>query len=153
LGLWALFDPIPSGPSAGKTAAAATSETSVGSTSEVNSLANGKPADSKRNIVDELDEIMENLNLKESSDYSDMESEGNSYSINNYSVEDFTAHYGDVSYNSKDEWMSGLELYDDEETIFSSGNNHCTNNRHQVYVIINDMLEEFDGDNNLVINP
>jgi hypothetical protein len=42
-----------------KNAAATTPETSVGSDSEVNSLANGKLAESKGNIIDELDEIME----------------------------------------------------------------------------------------------
>jgi hypothetical protein len=49
--------------------------------------------------------------------------------------------------------MSGLELNDDEQTIFSSGSNHRTSNLHQVYVIIINMLEEFDDDNNPVINP
>jgi hypothetical protein len=74
---------------------------------------------------------MENHNLKESSDYSDMRSDGNSDGINNYSKEDFTACYGDVSYSSKDEWMSGLELYDDENTIFSLDANRYINNQHQ----------------------
>jgi hypothetical protein len=118
-----LSDPNPSGPSAGKTAVAATSETCVGSCSEVNSPASIKPTESKKNVVDELDKIMENVDLKESSDYSDMASEGNSYNISNYSEEDFTARYGDVSFNSEDEWRSGLLLYDDEQTIFSSGTN------------------------------
>jgi hypothetical protein len=58
-----------------------------------------------------------------------------------------------MSPNSEDEWMSGLELHDDEQTIFSSGNNHCTSNLHQVYIIINDTSEEFDDDNNPIINP
>jgi hypothetical protein len=58
LGSLRLLDPIPLGPWAGKTAVAATSEASVGSTNEVNSPANGKPVKSKGNIVDELDEIM-----------------------------------------------------------------------------------------------
>jgi hypothetical protein len=83
LGSLRLSDPIPLGPSTGKTAAAATSETSIVSTSKLNSLANGKLAESKRNIVDEFDKIRENLNLNESSDYSDMESQRNSYSISN----------------------------------------------------------------------
>jgi hypothetical protein len=43
-----------------------------------------------------------------------MESEGNSYITNSYSEEDFTARYGDVSYNVEDESMSGLKLHDDE---------------------------------------
>jgi hypothetical protein len=102
LGSLRISDPILLSPSAGKTLATATSKTSVGSTSEVNSPASGKPAESKRNIVNELDEIVENLDLKVSSDYSDMESEGNSYIISNYSEEDFTARYADVSYSSGD---------------------------------------------------
>jgi hypothetical protein len=57
-----------------------------------------------------------------------------------------------MSPNSEDEWMSGLELHDDDQTIFSSGRNHSTSNLH-VYVIINDTLEEFDDDNNPIINP
>jgi hypothetical protein len=73
LGSLRLSNPILSGPSAGKTIATATSDTSVGSSSEVNLPSNRKLAESKRNIVDELDKIMENLDLKESSDYSDME--------------------------------------------------------------------------------
>jgi hypothetical protein len=100
---------------AGKTAAATTPETYVGLTSKVNPPANVKWAESKRNIVNELNKIMENLDLKKESD---MESEGNSYSISNYSEEDFIARYGDVSYSSEDEWMSGLEMHDDEQTIF-----------------------------------
>jgi hypothetical protein len=73
---------------------------------------------------------MENLDLKEASDYSDMESDGNSYNISNYLEEDFTACYGNVSYSSEDEWMSGLEPHDDEQTIFSLGSNHHTSNLH-----------------------
>jgi hypothetical protein len=81
LGSVRLSDLISSGPSAGKTAAATTSETSVGSSSEVNSLASFKLTESKRNIVDEREKIMENLDLKESSD---MGLERNSDNINNY---------------------------------------------------------------------
>jgi hypothetical protein len=36
-----------------------------------------------------------------------MESEINSDRIDNYSEEDFIARYGDVSYSSEDDWMSG----------------------------------------------
>jgi hypothetical protein len=78
LGSLRLSDPIPLGPWAGKTIAATTSENFC------RIVQQGKPAARKRNIVDELDEIMENLDPKESSNYSDMESEGNSYSISNY---------------------------------------------------------------------
>jgi hypothetical protein len=67
LGYVRLLDPINSGPSTGKTATTATSETSVGSSSEVNSPISIKPMKSKRNTRRELDKIMENLNLEESS--------------------------------------------------------------------------------------
>jgi hypothetical protein len=116
------------GPSAGKTVAAATSTTLVGSSSEVNLPVRIKPTERKDNKIEELDEIMENLDLKESSGYSDMASEGNSDNINIYSEEDFIACYGNVSSNSKDTWRSGLELYDDEQTIFSSGSSDDTSN-------------------------
>jgi hypothetical protein len=49
--------------------------------------------------------------------------------------------------------MSGLELYDDEEIIFSSSANHSISNQHQVYMIIDETLEELDENNNPVINP
>jgi hypothetical protein len=117
-----LSDPIYLGPSASKTAATITLETFVGSSSEANSPVSVKPAESKRNIIDKLDEVMENLNFKESSDQSDIRSKANSDSVSNYSEEEFTAHYGNVSYSSEDEWMSGLELYDGRQAnnLFSA---------------------------------
>jgi hypothetical protein len=68
-------DPIKLGPSAGKTTIAAIQETSVDSSSEVNSLFSDKPIKSKGDTVNGLDEIMENLDLDESLDYSDMGSD------------------------------------------------------------------------------
>jgi hypothetical protein len=136
-----------------KTAIATTSGTSVGSSSEVNSPANIKPTKSKGNTIKELDEIMENLDLKESSGYLDVASEGNLDNISNLSKEDFMACYGNVSGNSEDTWKSHLELYDDEQKILSSSYSHDTSNRHQVCVVINDTSEEFDNKNNPVINP
>jgi hypothetical protein len=65
LGYVRLSDPINSGSSAGKTTIAATLETSVGSSSEVNSLVSIKTT--KGSIVDELGKIMKNLDLDESS--------------------------------------------------------------------------------------
>jgi hypothetical protein len=88
LGSICLSDPVNLGPSAEKTAIATTLETSVGSSSEVNSPVSKKPTKIKGNTIEELDEIMENLDLKESSGYSDVDSKGNSGSISNYSKED-----------------------------------------------------------------
>jgi hypothetical protein len=48
---------------------------------------------------------MGNINFNESLDQSDIGLEGNSDNKSNYSKEDFTACYGDVSYNSEDEWV------------------------------------------------
>jgi hypothetical protein len=58
-----LLDPIKLGLSTGKTIIMATPETSVGSSSEVNSLVSIKPT--KGSKVEEIDEIMENLDLEE----------------------------------------------------------------------------------------
>jgi hypothetical protein len=93
---------------------------------------------------------MENLDLEELSGYQDMSSDGNS---NSYSKEDFMICYDNISNDSKDTWKSGLELYHDEQTIFSSGSNRDVHSQYQVYAIIDDTLEEFDGNNNPIINP
>jgi hypothetical protein len=86
LGSIHLSDPMNSGTSTRKTA---TATTSLGSCSEVNSLVSIKPT--RGNTVEELDEIMENLNLEESSGYSDMGSDKNLGKSRNYSEEDFMA--------------------------------------------------------------
>jgi hypothetical protein len=102
LGSVRLLDPINSGPLAEKTAIAAASETSIGSSSEINSPVSIKPAKSKESTVEELDEIMETLNLEESSDHMNVASGRNLGNVNNHSEEDFIAHCGDVSGNSED---------------------------------------------------
>jgi hypothetical protein len=58
------------------------------------------------------------------------------YNSNFNSKEDFTYLYDGVSYGSKDEWMSGLEIQDGDQTIFSIEpiNNNIAD--HQVYAII-----------------
>jgi hypothetical protein len=58
-----LSDPTNSGPSAGKTVSMARSESSVGSSSEVNSPFSLKTTQNIEDIVEELNEIMENLDL------------------------------------------------------------------------------------------
>jgi hypothetical protein len=55
------------GPSRGKPVVVATLRTSVGSSSEINSSVSIKSMERKGNKIEELDEIMENLDLKESS--------------------------------------------------------------------------------------
>jgi hypothetical protein len=61
--------------------------------------------------------------------------------------------YDNISNHSKYTWKSGLELHDDERTIFSSGSNRDVHSQYQVYAIIDDTSEEFDGKNNPIINP
>jgi hypothetical protein len=136
LGSVRLSDPIESGPSAGRTAIAATPEASVGSSSEVNSPFSIRL--SRGGTVKELDEIMENLDLEESLDHQDMSSDGNSIDSSSYSKEDFMICYDNVSNDSEDTWKLGLELYDDEQTIFSSRSNRDVHSQHHMYAIIDD---------------
>jgi hypothetical protein len=49
--------------------------------------------------------------------------------------------------------MSGLELHDDEPTIFLSEPNIDISNRHQVYAILEETLEELDPYGNPYVNP
>jgi hypothetical protein len=98
LGSVCLLDPINSGPSVGKNAAAATLETSVGSYSEVNSPVSIKLT--KGSTVKELNKIMENLDLEESLGYSNRNSVEKLDKSHNYSEEDFMVCYGNISNNS-----------------------------------------------------
>jgi hypothetical protein len=103
-----LSDPIFLGPSASKTVAATTLETSIGSSSEANSSVNIRPVESKKSIVHPLDEIMEKINFKELSKLSSQDDglEENFDYVSNYSEEDFTDVYGGVSYRSEYGWMA-----------------------------------------------
>jgi hypothetical protein len=49
-------------------------------------------------------------------------------------------------------WKTRLELYEDDQTIFLSSNN-IINHQYQVFAIIGDNSEEFDKNNNPVLNP
>jgi hypothetical protein len=82
-----------------------------------------------------------------------MTSDENLDNISNYSVEDFMACYGNVFGNSEDTWESGLDLYSDEQTIFSSSSSSGVHNQYQVYAIIDETLEELNDNNNPIINP
>jgi hypothetical protein len=104
LGSVCLSDPIKSGSSAGTTTIVATTETLVGSSSEVNSPVSIKLT--KGSTVEELDKIIENLDLEESSSYSDMGYDGNSNQSNSYSEEDFMVRCGNVSNNFDDTWKT-----------------------------------------------
>jgi hypothetical protein len=134
LGTIRLSDPTNSGPSAGKTVSLARSESSVGSSSEVNSPVCIKPMENIEDIVEELDEIIENLDLGESSGHSD---KGSNESYDNYPVTDFTTRSDGVS--DSDEGTQRLE-------------GKYSTSVHQMCVIITKAIEDDDGRNNPVIN-
>jgi hypothetical protein len=129
-----LSDPIYYDPLAVKPASVARSESSVGSSSKVNSPVSFKSTENIESIVEELDEIMENLDLGKSSGYSDKVS---NESFDNHLVKNFATRSDGVSSSTEDT----LRL---EEK--------CTNNIHQMCVIISEVAEDDDDENNPVIN-
>jgi hypothetical protein len=128
-----LSDPTKSDPSADKTTTMAVSESSVGSSSEVNSPVSFTPTENMEDKIEELDETMENLDLGEQS-------------------EDFTICYDNLSDKSMGTWKTGLELHGDNQTTLSSGSSKF-DNQYQILAIIGDNSEEFDDNNNPVLNP
>jgi hypothetical protein len=101
LGSIRLSDPMKSDPLAGKTITMAISQSSVGSSSEVNSPVSFATTENIEDKIEELDETMENLDLGEQS-------------------EDFMICCGSISDNSTDTWKTGLELHEDNQTTLSS---------------------------------
>jgi hypothetical protein len=133
LGSIRLSDPTKSGPSAGKTATATMSESSVDSSSEVNSPVSFMTTEKIEDTIEELDKTMENLDLGEQSG-------------------DFMICYGSISYKSADGWKTGLKLHEEDQPIFSSFSSKF-NNQYQILAIIGDNSEEFDYNNNPILNP
>jgi hypothetical protein len=60
--------------------------------------------------------------------------------------------HDDTSDGSTDTWKTGLELHEDDSSIFSSFNSKLKN-RYQVLAIIGENSEELDENNNPVLNP
>jgi hypothetical protein len=60
--------------------------------------------------------------------------------------------HGDTSDKSTDTWETGLELHEDDDSIFSSFNSKF-DNQYQVLAIVGDNSEELDENNNPVLNP
>jgi hypothetical protein len=58
----------------------------------------------------------------------------------------------DISDKSTDTWKTGLELSEDGDAIFSSFNSNI-GKQCQVLTIVGDNSEEFDENNNPVLNP
>jgi hypothetical protein len=137
---------------ANKPAAAAISATSIGSSSEANSLVSIEPVKSRESIIDLLDRIKENFDFMETiGKIPDTGSEESFNIISNYPEEDFTALYGSVSYSSKEERVSSLELHEDESIIWYSEPGKNIRRHHQMCAIIDKTSKEFDEENNLVV--
>jgi hypothetical protein len=122
-----------SDPSASKTVTIAMSESSEGSSSEVNSPVSFATTENIEGKIEELDETMDNLDLGDQS-------------------EDFMICYDDTSDKSTDTWKTGLELHEDNQTTLSSCSSKF-DNQYQVLAIIGDNSEEFDDNDNPVLNP
>jgi hypothetical protein len=101
LGSICLSDLTKSDPSAGKTMTMAMSESSLGSSSKVNSPVSFTTMENMEDKIEELHETMENLDFGEQSG-------------------DYMICCGSISDKSTDTWKTGLELHEDDQTIFSS---------------------------------
>jgi hypothetical protein len=101
-----LLDPMKVDPSASEPEIVAMSESSEGSSSEVNSLVS--LAEAKEGKLAGGDETMENFDLE-------------------VQLEDLTIYHDDNSDQSIDSWKTGLELFEDDNLIFSSHNSKLNN--------------------------
>jgi hypothetical protein len=108
------------------------SESSVGSSSEINSPVRFTPTENIGDATEGLDEVMDILDLGEPSG-------------------DFMICRNSTSDKSTDTWKTGSELHEDDETIFSSFSSKIYH-QYQVFAIIGDNSEEFDDNNNPVLN-
>jgi hypothetical protein len=106
LGSIRLSDPAKPGPSASEPKTVAMSESSEGSSSEVNSPVNS--AEVEEGKFARGDETMENFDLE-------------------VQLEDLIICHDDTSDKSTDTWKTGLELSEDDNSIFSSSNSRLDN--------------------------
>jgi hypothetical protein len=126
-----LSDPVKPGPSASEPKIVAMSESSEGSSSEVNSPVS--LAEVEEGKFAGGDETMENFDLE-------------------VQLEDLMICHDNTSVKSIDTWKTGLELSKDDNLIFSSSNSKL-DNRYQVLAITGDNSEELNENNNPVLNP
>jgi hypothetical protein len=133
LGSIRLSDPVKPGPSASKSKTETMSELSEGSSSKLNSPVSFTEIETEESKIAEGDETMENFDLEAQ-------------------LEDLMICHDDTSDKSTNTWKTGLELHEDESSIFSSFDSKF-DNRYQVLAITEDNLEEFDKNNNPVLNP
>jgi hypothetical protein len=112
-----LSNPAKPGPSASKSKKETMSESSEGSSSKVNSPVSFAEIETEERKFVEGDETMENFDLE-------------------VQLEDLMICHDDTSEKSTDTWKTGLELHEDDSSIFSSFNNKF-DNRYQVHYNIN----------------
>jgi hypothetical protein len=133
LGSIRLSDLVKPGPSASKSKTETTPESSEGSSSKVNLPVSFAEIETEERKFTEGNETMENFDLE-------------------VQLEDLMICHDDTSDKSTDTWKTGLELHEDESSIFSSFDSKF-DNRYQVLAITEDNSEELDENNNLVLNP
>jgi hypothetical protein len=131
LGSIRLSDPTKTDPSASEPETLAMSESSEGSSSEVNSPVSLVKA--KEGKIAGGDETMKNFDLE-------------------VQLEDLMIYHDDISDQSTDTWKTGLELSEDDNSIFSSHDSKL-DNRYEILTITGDNSEELDDNNNPVLNP
>jgi hypothetical protein len=108
------------------------SESSVGSCSKVNSPVIFATTEIAGGKITEVDKTMENLDLGDQ-------------------LEDLMIYHDDTSDKSIDTSKTGLELHEDDYSIFSSFNSKF-DNWYQVLTIVGDNSEELNENNNPVLN-
>jgi hypothetical protein len=131
LGSIRLSDLTKMGPLASELETVAMSESSEGSSSELNSPVSLTEAEEGKIIGG--NKTMENFDLE-------------------VQLEDLMICHDDTSDQSIDTWKTGLELSEDDNSIFSSHNNKL-DNRYQILAITGDNSKELDDNNNPVLNP
>jgi hypothetical protein len=110
LGSIRLSDPMKPGPSVSEPKTVAMSESSEGSSSEVNSPISLVETEEGKSTGG--DETMENFDLE-------------------VQLEDLMICHDDTSDKLTDTWKTGLELSEDENSIFSSSNSKLDNRHHR----------------------
>jgi hypothetical protein len=132
LGSICLSDLVSTDPSASEIKTIALSESSV-SSSKANSPVSFVATEVIEGEIAEVDENLENFDLGDQ-------------------LKDLMICQDDTSDKSTDTWETGLELHEDDDSIFSSFSSKF-DNRYQVLAIVGDNSEELDENNNPVLNP
>jgi hypothetical protein len=120
LGSIRLSDLMKTGPSASEPETVVMSESSEDSSSEVNSPVS--LAEAKEGKIARGDETMEDFDLE-------------------VQLEDLTIYHDDTLGQSTDTWKTGLELSEDDNSIFSSHNSKF-DNRYQILAITGDITQK-----------